>query len=281
MSETVFLDTQMDSIMNGAKMRIALCQLKIIFENWDINTKRADSFITTAVKEGADIILFPEMCLTGFSMNIRRTAEQMSNSKTLRFFQEQACKKKIAIGFGWTVQNERDKNKAENHYTILQSDGSILSDYLKIHPFSMSGEDRLFVPGDRVVHYTISDMVCSNFICYDLRFPEIFQIASKKADCIFLASNWSDSRIKQYKALLSARAIENQCYIVGINCLGEQPTECYYGGGGVYDPYGACILDMKEVEFAVIDLNRELTKRYRNNFPVKRDRREDLYKNLY
>ena len=261
-------------------MRIALCQLKIIFENWDINAKRAEGFIETAAKENADMILFPEMCLTGFSMNIRKTAEQMSCGRTLRFFQELAAKRKIAIGFGWTVQNEKDHNKAENHYTIVQSDGLILSDYLKIHPFSMSGEDRLFVPGDKIVHYTINDMICSNFICYDLRFPEIFQAASKKADCIFLPSNWSDSRIKQFKALLSARAIENQCYIVGINCFGEQLTERYYGGGGVYDPYGVCILDMKE-EFYVIDLDRELTERYRNNFPVKRDRREDLYKKLY
>jgi predicted amidohydrolase len=124
----------------------------------------------------------------------------------------------------------------------------------------------------------LKDMKMSAFICYDLRFPEVFQAVSGDASVILVPANWPASRKDAWRCLLKARAIENQCYVVGINCVGRQQEIDYSGYSGVIDPTGACIHEMPEEEgMYLCDIENDV-KEYREKFPLKADRRPELYR---
>lgn len=118
-------------------------------------------------------------------------------------------------------------------------------------------------------------------LCYDLRFPEIFQIASKKADVILVPANWPEARTEHWKCLLRARAIENQVYIFGINCVGKNNGLNYSGHSCIIDPNGKVLEELSDREGVLSFELKNDVKKIRDGFPVKRDRREDLYSRLY
>lgn len=256
-------------------MIIAICQQEIKFENKELNLKNICTNITKAKNKNADIVFFPEMSLTGFSMNIEKTSEK--NSFNIQKIKDTAIKEKISVGFGWVKYID---DKAENHYTVVSDTGEVISDYIKIHPFSYAGEDRFFYSGEKVVDFKINDVNFSTFICYDLRFPEIFQIASKKSDVIVIPANWPEKRKEHWKTLLKARAIENQCYIIGVNCFGYQYEIYYSGDSCVLNPNGDIIIEAKEKEDLLFFELQNDTEKYRKDFPIKKDRKNELYKKL-
>ena len=311
-------------------MKVALCQLAIAYEKKEVNTRRVIQFMEQARSAGADLVLFPEMSLTGFSMNIGLTGERGRES-VQRLCAAAKCIG-IALGFGWTAltdgaddnavsdraQSETDDTsndmqseaggtsdsmqrgiggasngmraemcsgngcvRGENHYTMINAQGEVLSDYVKMHPFSYSGEDQYFVKGNAVVHFEISGIPFSSFICYDLRFPEIFQAASKRAHAIIVAADWPGSRREHWQCLLRARAIENQCYILGVNSVGDQNGLHYTGDSCVILPDGTVAAHLVDEEGLVFyDLSDDVEE-YRQSFPMKQDRRTDLYIELY
>ena len=258
------------------EMKIALCQFEIAFEKKEENTRRAICFMEQAQSAGAELVLFPEMSLTGFSMNTRFTGEQ--DRESVRCMCEAAKRTGIAVGFGWTALAGK---RGENHYTVISAQGEVLGDYVKIHPFSYTGEDRFFEKGNETVHFTLSGIPFSNFICYDLRFPEIFQAVSGQAHVIIVPANWPAGRREHWKCLLRARAIENQCYILGVNCVGSQKGLCYAGDSSVILPDGTVAAELSDEEGLIVYDLVDDVEGYRSSFPVRNDRRVDLYKELY
>lgn len=257
------------------RIRIALAQTTIIWEDKDRNFKKAEEQIKDAVNHNAEAIFFPEMSFTGFSMNTDATKE--SGDETVRHMQSIAGQYRMAIGFGWVRDCGR---KCENHYTVVDRSGKIISDYVKIHPFSYSGEDLRFQGGTALSYFSLNEIVCSTFICYDLRFPEIFQAASKKAHAIVVPANWPAKRRDHWQTLLRARAVENQVYILAVNCTGDIGGIRYAGDSCVIDPDGVVRSVLHDNEgilyFELADDAGEV----RRGFPVKRDRRGELYKSL-
>lgn len=257
------------------KMRLAVCQMNIIWENKKENYKKAEQFCKKAKELGADLICFPEMSFTGFSMNTQKTAEK--DNETVNLMKEYAKKYHLALGFGWTKKTE---GKAENHYTVIDGE-KICGDYIKIHPFSYSGEDQYFQGGTKPCIIEVKGLKIGLTVCYDLRFPELYQYLSEKAELILVPANWPKSRSMHWKILLQARAIENQSYIAGINCYGDIGQLYYSGDSCVFHPNGECIcgyLDKEELQ--ICDIENDV-KKYRNGFPVKQDRKPDLYKEFY
>lgn len=171
-------------------------------------------FMDILKDSGIQLALFPEMSFTGFSMNTSSTKEE--NMESIRLVQEWTQEYQMAIGCGW-VKGSGDK--CENHYTLINH-GVIIADYVKIHPFSYSGEDKYFTKRNKLSICNVDNFVVGLQICYDLRFPEVFQILSKKASLIIVPSNWPKIRREHWNCLLKARAIENQVYLSGINCVG-------------------------------------------------------------
>lgn len=269
-------------------MRLLLAEMDCEWEDKLNNHERCQRFTREAKKLGGELILFPEMTLTGFSMNIDKTGEYIidNQSETIEFFQKLSQKEEIGIGYG-IVENigEYGGQKAWNEYCIVDKYGVLQTRYKKIHPFTYGREGESFIGGDELCFTTIGDIRITIFICYDLRFPELFQIASKMSDLIIVPANWPTERQSQYTSLLKARAIETQCYVAGVNRVGTGDGLTYTGGSIVYDPYGNEIskkLDMGSGETLLLaDLNEMIVANYREKFPVKDDRQEQLYRKYY
>ncbi len=257
-------------------MKIAIVQSEIIFESKAKNLQKADFFLKSAKEQNAQLVCFPEMSFTGFSMDIIKTAEH--DFQTLKRMATLCAKYHIIAAFGWVKATKT--HLAENHYTVLNEQGQIISDYIKIHPFSYGNEEKFFRGGTALDFFSCDGMTVSTFICYDLRFPEIFQTASKKATLILVAANWPFIRELHWKTLLQARAIETQSIVAGINCVGQQGNMDCKGGSVVFHANGEvlCCLDDKE-HLAVLDLPDDTTL-IRQKFNVHSDRREDLYVQL-
>lgn len=262
-------------------MKIALGQLQLCWEDKDANLKKTEKSLQMLEQEGAELFLLPEMSLTGFSMNTERTKE--SGRETVENMERLAARYHIAVGAGWV----KDAGAfCENHYSIVTPGGEIL-DYAKLHPFRFGGEAECFRGGNTLPVCGYKGFQIGIQICYDLRFPEPFQILSKRADLILVPANWPEGRREHWNCLLKARAIENMVYVAGINCVGDTGGQHYAGDSGMYAPDGtmlaAEVLSVPKgcpgerifVYEAENDVNR-----YRECFPVKEDRREDLYQIL-
>lgn len=145
-------------------------------------------------------------------------------------------------------------------------------------PFSLGGEDQYYEKGENVVFFEFGGFVISPLICYDLRFPEPFRIATKRgAELMTVIAQWPSRRTQHWIDLLKARAIENQAYIIGVNRCGSDPALEYDGRSIVVDPHGNIIADAGENEgIAEADLDQHIVKQWRMDFPALRDIRNDL-----
>lgn len=252
-------------------MKIALAQMDIVWNKPQDNYNKIDKFIKEAKDKNVELILFPEMCLTGFNMDIHSFKEDEKD--ILSWFSNKAIENNINIGFGYAVLN-KNKNKGENKYAVISKEGKQYIDYVKIHPFSMSREDKYFIKGENISLCKINGVTISTFICYDLRFPYIFQKASTKAQLITVASNWPMERREQFITLLKARAIENQCFIVGVNRVGSGDNLNYSGDSMIINPNGEIIANAYNKEMLLVaDINIEEINKLKEHMNLLKDRR--------
>lgn len=261
-------------------MRAALGQLDMVWENKEASLCKAEKMIARASEERADIIVFPEMTLTGVSMNIEQIGECAEMAPTLKKMKELAVNYQIAIGFGWAALPEGKQKKATNRFTLIDSQGLTIAEYCKLHPFTYGRESEVFEGGKEIVTVPFLGHTLALSVCYDLRFPEIFQIASRKADVFFVIANWPAVRREHWTALLRARAIENQSYVIGVNCVGERDGLSYTGDSIAMDPYGNILCELSDQEGIMICELDDKCWELRKKFPTKMDRREDLYLSL-
>lgn len=251
-------------------MKIALTQMDISWEAKEENKRTCRRLIAAAKEKGAVLIAFPEMTLTGFTMRPELFAEPEKNSNTENFFLKLSAEYKIAILFG------RIEKRQDGYYNLLEivEQDRIILKYRKIHPFSYGGESVHYKSGSEIVTTIFHGAPIGAFICYDLRFPEIFQISSERSEVIFVIANWPQDRIGQWDILLNARAVENQAYVLGINRTGGLH---YCASSVAYDPFGHRIAGGSEEEIVIAEITPGLAASYRKDFPVKQDRQRDLY----
>ena len=242
-------------------MKIALLQNQIIWEDKNRNIARIEKIISN--NPDMDLYLLPEMSFTGFSMNISKTAE--TGQETVDQIRKIAVDKNVSIGFGWVRQKG---TKCENVYSIIDNKGILISEYTKIHPFSYSGEDKFFSGGNRITTFTIGGIPFSAFICYDLRFPELFRIICRDVHAVIIPANWPAKRSEHWKILLRARAIENQMYIFAVNCVGDMNGSYYSGDSCIINPNGDVIMSMSDQEGVLKYEFIDDVDQYRKAFPV-------------
>lgn len=256
-------------------MRIGLFQSDIDWCNKEYNLAVAEKKIREAKEHNCRIIFFPEMSFTGFSMDTERTKE--SDNFTINLMSDIAKRENIAVGFGYVKDCG---NYCENRYAVVDRDGKLISDYAKIHPFSYGYEGEKFKGGNKLTQYVIDGMIFSTFICYDLRFPEIFQGLKNVPDVIVVPANWPKSRSHHWKTLLQARAIESQCYVLGVNCVGVHDETYYSGDTMAVDPNGEILSVRSNIQdLLIVDINNDAYL-YREKFDVRSDRKPELYRTL-
>lgn len=254
-------------------MKLALIQMDSAWESRTANCARAEKFFKKAARENCDIIVFPEMFDTGFSMNISALGID-NNEETAGVLSGLAIKYGLNVIAGFAAKPP-GREKARNLAVAFNRSGSIIASYAKIRPFAFAGENKYFSEGDSSVVFSIEGVPASVFICYDLRFPEIFREVAREVRIIFVIANWPDSRKDHWETLLKARAIENQCFIIGVNRTGKDGNGIRYSGAShVYGPTGKDICSGGPREqFVVCEINPAEVIRVRSRFPFLDDMR--------
>lgn len=260
-------------------MKIALVSLDQVWEDKIANQIECHNYIEQASKLNCELIIFPEMTLTGFSMNTKLIAEKPNQSCSIEFFSQQARHNNISIAFGVVFEKA---DKATNNLVIIGQTGILLSTYAKIHPFSFSGEDNYYYGGNELVSCQIAKANFGLTICYDLRFPEIFQALSKNCNIILTIANWPEKRVKHWNTLLEARAIENQSFIIGVNRTGyDGNNHKYVKSSSVLYPTGEKMEPVySHLDMDIYNLDLDDVISLRNSFPMKQDRKNEFYKSI-
>lgn len=246
-------------------MKITILQRDIIWADPARNIQRAEEAIDR--NAGADLYLLPEMFSTGFCAQPEGVAEPMQ-SDTLSWMRGKA----VAIGaaIAGSVAVEQD-GRYYNRFYFVKPDGSV-AHYDKKHLFTYGGEHLRFTAGEERVIVEHCGVRILLEVCYDLRFP-IWSRNRGDYDMILYVANWPTSRIEAWNALLVARAIENQCYVAGVNRVGKDPSCDYCGGSKIIDPYGRQIVTcaMEQECEATAEIDMESLKAFREKFPVLND----------
>lgn len=252
-------------------LRVTLVQANQVWEDKKANFWNYEKLLFEM--EATDLIILPEMFQTGFTMNAADFAETM-DGKSIGWLKEMAKKYHAAI---YTSLIILDDGNYFNRGVFVKPTGE-LSCYDKRHRFAMAGEDLNFAAGEqeRIVEYL--DWKINLQVCYDLRFPESCRNSEKNGEALYdlllYVANWPDRRISHWNALLPARAIENQCYVVGVNRVGTDASELNYSGeSAAYNELGERIsnLHINDESIEKIVLSHDLLMKTRERLPFLRD----------
>ncbi len=263
-------------------MEICGLQLDLAWENRDGNFSAVDRLLTSAEPPLApgSLLVLPEMFSSGFSMDVSRAADTAAG-ETEAFLSGLARNHGITVLGG--VCRRLPDGAGANEAVAFDPSGTLLCRYRKIQPFSPSGEDTAFQAGDRIVTFPWNGFTVAPFICYDLRFPELFRAASRAgADLFCVIANWPDRRQQHKTLLLRARAVENQAFALGVNRTGSDPNFHYAGASVLVDPMGEIVAEAgTDPAFVRAAISPETTAAWRTAFPALRDcRSPEFYASL-
>lgn len=246
-------------------MKVTILQRDIFWADPAKNHQAADRAIEQAA--GADLYILPEMFSTGFCTSPAGIAEHNAE-QSLRWMKERAARSNAAIAGSVALEQQ---GRFYNRFYFVKPDGSV-EFYDKRHLFTYGGEDKQFTSGAerKVVEWRGVRIMLQ--ICYDLRFP-VWSRNRGDYDMILYVASWPTPRIEAWSALLVARAIENQCYVAGVNRIGSDPNCNYSGGSVIIDPYGhtiAACADNTECE-ATAQVDMDMLNAFREKFPAYKD----------
>ena len=243
-------------------MKITILQRDIVWADPTRNVQRADEAIDG--NPGSDLYVLPEMFSTGFCTQPEGIAEPAEN-RTVSWMKAKASQTGAAIAGSIAVHED---GRYYNRFHFVTPDGNVTT-YDKKHLFTFGGEHNRFTAGSERVIVAYKGFRILLEICYDLRFP-VWSRNRGDYDMIIYVASWPTPRVEAWKALLTARARENQCYVVGVNRVGEDPGNNYCGGSRVIDPYGKIMAeceDGREMEVTV-EVDMEVLEAFRAKFPV-------------
>lgn len=255
-------------------MRIAGYQIDVVWHDRRSNHEKIKRFAYRAKEEGADLFVLPEMCATGFSMDTSVTAEPLTGpTPTLLRAIARETGMHVVGGFALAGEGARPRNVS----LAVDPKGRDLALYAKIHQIAILDEHNHYDPGSRPVTFSLNGTGAACFICYDLRFPEIFRAVVDKCTLIFVIASWPASRQLHWDALIKARAIESQCYVVGVNRTGFGGGLDFTGGSAVVDPLGNTLAHAgREEGLLIADIDPAKAVEVRSSMPFLKDRIPDL-----
>lgn len=267
-------------------MQLIACQFDIAWEDKPTNYEKVRKVLSGIDIQPGALIVLPEMFATGFTMNVDK-ADEGTDRPSEVFAAELANQYNACVIAG--VVNRREDGNARNQAVVIaplasgafhdtgstgNSGGTELARYDKMQPFVHGQEDRHYSAGDKAVTFDWQDHCVAPFICYDLRFPEVFRssVREHRPTIITVIASWPAARVEHWVTLLQARAIENQAYVVGVNRCGSDPALAYPGRSLIVDYQGNVIADAGDSEVAVwADTDLDALNTYRQKLPFLND----------
>jgi omega-amidase len=212
-------------------LNFTLIQANLHWQNKEANLNMFAQKIAS-INQKAEIVLLPEMFSTGFSMDATTLAEKM-DGETLQWMKVISAKHKIILGGSVIIEED---NKYYNRFIWMQPDGNF-AQYDKKHLFAFAGEDKHYNAGEKRCIVQVKGWKILLQVCYDLRFPvwarQQMQQSQPEYDAIVYVANWPERRNHAWKTLLTARAIENQCFVIGVNRVGNDGNNIYHSGDSI------------------------------------------------
>jgi len=255
-------------------LRAALIQSDLAWEEIDANISNFDCKINS-IGEKTDIILLPEMFTTGFTMNAERVSQGMDGS-AVAWMKKKSAETNAHITGSLIIQD------GGNFYNrlIWAMPGGKIHTYDKKHLFRYAGEDATYTPGTAGITVEIKGWRIRPFICYDLRFPLWTRNMNNQYDAALFIASWPESRSLHWKSLLAARAIENQCYVIGVNRVGTDGNGIRYSGDSAVINYRGEVMYISHDNETIhtFTLSHGELADYRKNFPFWKDADVDMLK---
>ena len=252
-------------------LTITTIQSNLIWEDKAANLRMLEQKIA-GIKEKTEIIVLPEMFNTGFSMRPEVLAETMQG-ETIEWM------KRVSRENGIVLTGSLMIEESGNYYNRLvwMLPNGQYGHYDKRHLFAFGEEDKHYIPGNKRLIASVKGWKINLQVCYDLRFPVWARQKNTEAgaeyDLLIYVANWPERRNHAWKTLLCARAIENQCYVVGVNRVGSDGNNVYHSGNSlVIDPLGQVLYHMADEEDVnTITLQKEMLEDVRTKFPFWKD----------
>lgn len=252
-------------------LTISLIQSPLHWQEVDANLAQFEEKIWQ-ISGKTDLIMLPEMFNTGFSMAAEKLAEPM-NSKTFRWMKQQAAQTGAVVVGSFIVKEEGEHF---NRLLWMEPDGQYAT-YDKRHLFRMADEHHHYNMGSKRLIKELKGWRICPLVCYDLRFPvwsrNLTDEGELAYDLLLYVANWPQARVQAWNILLQARAVENLCYVAGLNRVGEDGNGIAYNGcSAVVNPKGQRLFFAEEQEaIHTLRLSGEELQRYREKFPAQLD----------
>lgn len=250
-------------------MKVIIVQSDTIWEKTDVNLPSIAGIIEKSNPGQGDLVVLPEMFNTGFSMNSETLAETM-NGKSVSWMKDMAGSGKYALAGSLII---KDEGKYYNRL-VVAGGNRVVATYDKGHLFRMEKENQFFTRGSENVIIDHSGFLIKLQICYDLRFPVWSRNIDNSYDVLLYVANWPASRRHVWNTLLKARAIENQCYVIGVNRVGVDGNGIKYcGDSQIINPRGRIISELEPDKEGTeqIELSLQELVKFRKKFPVWED----------
>jgi omega-amidase len=248
-------------------MKITIVQPDTIWEDKKANFIRIGQMLEN-LPGSTDIIVLPEMFNTGFSLDAEELSEK-PGEETFKWMNDQSAASSSAICGSYIIRSGSDYY---NRFLFVSPE-QMHEQYDKRHLFGMAGENRIFTAGKSRKVFEYMGFRILPIICYDLRFP-VWIRNRGDYDLIICVASWPDTRREAWNSLLKARAIENQCYVAGVNRAGRDGEGLSYAGDSVVlDPLGKVIAKINEYEegMATAEISLKQLREFRERFPVWQD----------
>ena len=261
-------------------MKIAAAQIACAPGDLEANLGTIHDFASRAKDNGTEMIVFPEMIDTGYSMPVVQKHATAWNEGAVPRLQKMARQLSLAVITG---VSDRDGPRIHNSQVFIDAGGNILAKYRKTHLVTAAPLDErpVFTAGDAFVSCKFGKFNLGLTICYDLRFPEVCRaLAVEHGVNVFINSSaWPFPRLEHLRILAQARAIENQCYVILANRVGTDDGVTFCGTSAIIDPYGVIVAaaSADREELIVAEISEEVIKSVRSHMAVFDHRRRDLY----
>jgi predicted amidohydrolase len=252
----------------GAPLLVALGEYDIGWHDPDGSLQRADELIQRAAGAGARLVLLPEMTATGFTMDPAQASAP--DGPHVQAISRAAARARAWVLAGLALRDGDSSGSARpvNAAVLFDPSGAVVATYRKQRLFAYGGEHQHYAPGDTPLTVTVEGVRVSPFICYDLRFPELFRAVARDTDLLAIVANWPAARRAHWDLLLRARAVENLTFVAAVNRTGEGGKLVYDGGSAAYDPWGERLPEARpEVDVSIVAIDPARVRATRERYP--------------